>query len=221
MWIDSADHTEGWPRCKPIGILRVVTSAKSPPTPHRRGGRGARDRILASARTLFYRNGIHRTGVELVAEHAHVSKRTLYQHFPSKDELTAAYLRDIIATGGARPAKMLEAAGGTARDRLLSIFDITGEGRFRGCPFHNAAVEAADEMGDVQRIVRDYKLEFVDRLTRTAADAGATDPVALGRQLAVLLEGATALAASLNDTAPLGDARSAAELLIDGSCRVS
>ena len=62
-------------------------------------------------------------------------------------------------------------------------------------------------MGDVQRIVHDYKLDFVDRLTRTAADADAMHPAALGRQLAVLLEGATALAASLNDTAPLDDAR--------------
>jgi AcrR family transcriptional regulator len=198
-----------------------VTSADRRTTPHPRGGRGARDRILASARTLFYRNGIHRTGVELVAEHAHVSKRTLYQHFPSKDDLAAAYLRDLIATGGARPARMLAAEEGSARDRLLSIFDIASEGRFRGCPFHNAAVEAADEMGEVQRIVLEYKLDFVDRLTRMAAEAGALDPAALGRQLAVLLEGATALAASLNDTAPLGDARTAAGLLVDAACRMS
>lgn len=195
-----------------------MASAKPRTTPHPRGGRGARDRILASARTLFYRNGIHRTGVELVAEHAHVSKRTLYQHFPSKDDLAAAYLRDIVATGGSRPAKQLAAADGPARDRLLSIFDLTSEGRFRGCPFHNAAVEAADGMGEVQRIVREYKLDLVDRLTRTAAEAGAADPATLGRQLAVLLEGATALAASMNDTAPLNDARLAAELLIDAAC---
>lgn len=173
---------------------------------------------MASARTLFYRDGIHRTGVELVAEHAHVSKRTLYQHFPSKDDLVAAYLRDIVATGGARPARQLAAAEGSARDRLLSIFDIASEGRFRGCPFHNAAVEAADGMGSVQRIVHEYKADFVARLTQTAAEAGADDPAALGRQLAVLLDGATALAASMNDTAPLDDARSAAEVLIAAAC---
>jgi AcrR family transcriptional regulator len=186
--------------------------------PHSRGGRGARSRILASARTLFYCNGIHRTGVELVAEHAHVSKRTLYQHFPSKDELVVAYLRDIIDAGGARPARKLAASEGPARDRLLAIFDIAGDGPFRGCPFHNAAVEAADSMPDVRRIVHDYKLDAIDQLTRIAAEAGAADPTALGRQLTVLLEGASALAASINDTAPLADARRAAELLIDAAC---
>jgi AcrR family transcriptional regulator len=195
-----------------------VTRTERGAAPHPHGGRGARDRILVSARTLFYRNGIHRTGVELIAEHAHVSKRTLYQHFPSKDDLAAAYLRDIVDSGGARPAKNLGTADGPARDRLLSIFDIGGEGRFRGCPFHNAAVEAADGMAEVQRIVHDYKFDFLDRLTRTAAEAGAADPAALGRQLAVLLEGATALAASIDDTAPLRDARSVAKVLVDAAC---
>ena len=47
------------------------------------------------------------------------------------------------------------AADGPARDRLLSIFDITSKGRYRGCPFHNAAVEAADGMDAVRRIVHE------------------------------------------------------------------
>src|SRR5262249_3820354 len=162
----SADGTAGSPKSKPFGIVGGVTSATPQTSPHPRGGRGARSRIFASAPTLFCRNGIHRTGVELVAEHAHVSKRTLYQHFPSKDDLAAAYLRDIIATGGTRPAKKLAAEDGSARDRLLSMFDITSEGRFRGCPFHNAAGEAAAGMSGVQRIVAEYKLDVVDQLVR-------------------------------------------------------
>ena len=49
-----------------------------------RGGRGARQRILNTAINLFYREGINATGVERLASEASVSKRTLYQHFPSK-----------------------------------------------------------------------------------------------------------------------------------------
>jgi AcrR family transcriptional regulator len=177
-------------------------SAAPTAVPHPvRGGRGARDRILASARKLFYFNGIRDTGVEALAEHAHVSKRTLYQHFPSKDVLIAAYLRDIIDTGGSRPEKNL-AADGAPRARLLSIFDIAGRGPFRGCPFHNAAVDAADDMPE---------------LAGAAAEAGLRDPVAVARRLAVLLEGATGLATSLGDTAPLRDARAIAELVVDAA----
>jgi AcrR family transcriptional regulator len=192
-------------------------SAAPTAVPHPvRGGRGARDRILASARKLFYFNGIRDTGVEALAEHAHVSKRTLYQHFPSKDVLIAAYLRDIIDTGGSRPEKNL-AADGAPRARLLSIFDIAGRGPFRGCPFHNAAVEAADDMPEVRQIVADHKRDFIDRLAGAAAEAGLRDPVAVARRLAVLLEGATGLATSLGDTAPLRDARAIAELVVDAA----
>jgi hypothetical protein len=41
----------------------------------------------------------------------------------------------------------------------------------------------------------------------------------LGHQLAVLFEGATSLSTSLNDTAPLLHARSAAEVLIEAAVR--
>src|SRR3979490_631435 len=63
-----------------------------------RGGRGARDRIVAAARVLFYRDGIHATGVDELIQYAHVSKRTFYQYFSTKRELVQEYLRDLDAT---------------------------------------------------------------------------------------------------------------------------
>ena len=179
--------------------------------------RSARERILAAARTLFYRDGIHATGVERLAKHTQVSKRTLYQHFSSKDRLVEQYLRRIHDTGGMPNEKTLDTLDATPRNRLLAIFDSPPADRFRGCPFHNAAVEAADEMPGVHEIVHEHKLWFIARLIDVAAEAGANDPYQLGHQLAVLFEGATALATSLNDTAALLHARSAAEVLIDAA----
>jgi AcrR family transcriptional regulator len=179
------------------------------------GSRAARERILAAARTLFYRDGIHSTGVERLAKYAQVSKRTLYQYFSSKDRLVEEYLRRIHEGGGMPNEKALDTIDATARNRLLAIFDSPPADRFRGCPFHNAAVEAADEMPGVHEIVHGHKLWFIARLTDVAAEAGAEDPYQLGHQLAVLFEGAVALATSLNDTSPILHARSAAEVLID------
>ena len=68
--------------------------------PADRGGRGARERILTAATTLFHREGIHATGVERLTEHAHVSRRTFYQHFSSKNDLVEEYLRRIHHAGG-------------------------------------------------------------------------------------------------------------------------
>ena len=53
-----------------------------------------RERILAVARELFYRRGIHAVGVDSIAEAAGTNKMTLYRHFASKDELVAACLRE-------------------------------------------------------------------------------------------------------------------------------
>ncbi len=185
--------------------------------PAARGGRGARERILTAATTLFHREGIHATGVERLTEHAHVSKRTFYQHFSSKNDLVVEYLRRIHRTGGSPREQAIDTADTSPRGRLLAIFDSAPGSRFRGCPFHNAAVEAADAMPGVEDIVHEHKLDFTARLIHTAAEAGAQDPYRLGNQLAVLFEGAAALATSLNDTSPLVHARSAAETLIDAA----
>jgi AcrR family transcriptional regulator len=191
--------------------MSVVTSDHRPG-----GGRGARERIERAAGRLFYRNGIHATGVELIAQEANVSKRTLYKHFASKNDLIDNYLRGI-ATRGPRIERRLDDAELPARERLLAVFDMPRSDILRGCPFHNAAVESAGVMTSTDEIVRTHKREFVRRLIAVAHEAGAADPHLLGEQLAVLFEGATAMATSLNDTAPAVHARAAAATLIDAA----
>jgi AcrR family transcriptional regulator len=181
------------------------------------GGRGARERIERAAAQLFYRNGIHATGVELIAQRANVSKRTLYQHFPSKNDLVDNYLRGIDARGGAPTERRLDDTDLPARERLLAIFDLRRSDVVRGCAFHNAAVESAGSLASTDEIVRRHKREFARRLVVVAREAGAADPELLGQQLAVLFEGATAMATSLNDTAPVVHARAAAATLIEAA----
>ncbi len=197
--------------------MGTVTDAAVRPRPS--GGRGARERIEHAAAQLFYRNGIHATGVELIAQRANVSKRTLYQHFASKNDLVDNYLRGLDERGVA-PGRNLGNAALSARDRLLGIFQAPAMEVLRGCPFHNAAVESAGTLTGADRIVRTHKREFVRRLVDVAREAGAADPHLLGQQLAVLFEGATALSTSLNDTAPYAHARAAAASLIEAATTV-
>ena len=180
-----------------------------------KGGRGARQRILDAAAELFYRDGINATGVERLAAESSVSKRTLYQHFPSKTAVVEEYLRSIEQR--VADSVLPGADSQTPRERLLAVFEApTGRsGPLRGCPFHNAAVEAAGVMPGVQEIVRANKRAFIDALTEVAEQAGAADPQLLGSELGVLYEGAAALATSLDDGSPWAQARAAAETLID------
>src|ERR1700760_3182680 len=88
-----------------------------------RGGRGARQRILDTASRLFYQDGINATGVERLASEASVSKRTLYQHFPSKTAGVEEYLRAIQQRVGDPIRPGPDAAKRSPRARILALFD--------------------------------------------------------------------------------------------------
>lgn len=179
----------------------------------RQGGRGARDRILASAAELFYVDGINATGVDLIASHAQVSKRTLYKYFPSKTELVEQYLAFVRAM----VTDPREADADGPRERLMVLFEVPqpGEGRMRGCPFHNAAVEAAAVMPEVANFVHLQKQAFAGAIIELCRDYGAADPELLGQQIALLYEGAAALSTSLDDPQPWALARKTVEKLLD------
>ncbi|WP_029111983.1 TetR/AcrR family transcriptional regulator [Mycobacterium sp. URHB0044] len=181
-----------------------------------RGGRGARPRIMQAAMDLFYREGINATGVERLASEASVSKRTLYQHFPSKTAVVEEYLRTIQQAVGDPIQPGPDADNRTPRARLLSLFSTPSpDGQMRGCPFHNAAVEAADAMPEIHGIVQEHKQNYINGLVKIARQAGASNPKLLGNQLAVLYEGAASLSTSLDDPSPWTHARKAAQTLID------
>src|SRR5271163_5051635 len=104
-----------------------------------------RERLLAASDELFYRNGVHSTGIDAVIEKAGVAKGSLYYIFGGKDELVAAYLRGRHDSWRRR-VESVQAYAGDPDAKILSIFDAIADlvslPEFRGCPFRNAAAEA-------------------------------------------------------------------------------
>lgn len=98
-----------------------------------RGGRGARERILQAAEQLFYTRGIHATGVAALMEAAHVSPRTFYVHFPTKNALVEEYLRRFESEKPLAAEAALERGDQTAAQRLLAIFAPRRATRRRPC----------------------------------------------------------------------------------------
>jgi AcrR family transcriptional regulator len=175
----------------------------------RRRGRGARERILSASQQLFRDQGINRTGMEQLSAVAQVSKRTAYQHFATKDELVAEYLRHVdpdVMPG------VFDRADLTPRERLLTAFDMPASTPM--CPYIAASVELHDPQHPASQYARDYKTAVAARLTETAREAGATDPEQLGEQLAMLLDGAAARSQVL-DSDSFPTAAAIAAVLID------
>jgi AcrR family transcriptional regulator len=162
-----------------------------------RRGRGARERLLAAAGQLFREQGIKNTGMDQLCAAAQVSKRAAYQHFGSKDELIAEYLRRLDPD---TMADIFDRTDLTPRERLLAVFEKPStvmEDVTPLCPFIGAAVEIADPQHPARVRVREYKTSVAARLTQTAREAGATDPELLGEQLALLFDGASARSRAL------------------------
>src|SRR5262245_2882360 len=107
----------------------------------------ARRKLLDTAAALFYREGIGTTGVDRISAEAGVSKRSLYQHFASKDALVAAALADHGPAILERYIPVHD-SDASARQKILSVFDAlrtwSQAPDFRGCPFVNAAAELAN-----------------------------------------------------------------------------
>jgi AcrR family transcriptional regulator len=166
-----------------------------------------RERILAVARELFYRRGIHAVGVDAIAEAASTNKMTLYRHFSSKDELVAACLRELVAEIDADWDAIAAAHRGNPKGELVAWFQHIGQWFIResgrGCALANAAIELPDQDHPARQVVRKHKSAVRERLVRLCHDAGLRDPEAVASQVFLVCEGARVAAQSLGSDEPL------------------
>ncbi|MEU8977003.1 TetR/AcrR family transcriptional regulator [Streptomyces sp. NPDC048309] len=179
----------------------------------------ARDRLLAAADELFYREGVQTVGIDRIIERAGVAKASLYNIFGSKDELVRAYLESRHASTSERIGRTLTRFR-TPRERLLGVFDAQGElfcePGFNGCAFTTASAEAP--RGSSAEAAADLYRSWVRTLFMDLArEAGVVDYEALARQLHLLYDGAGLSARMDRDPSAATTARAAAALLFDAA----
>jgi AcrR family transcriptional regulator len=176
-----------------------------------------RDRILAAADELFYREGVQTVGVDRISKRAGASKKSLYAVFGSKEALVVAYLEarrisieEAITHGLAR--------FDAPRDRLLGVFEIQGDvfasPDFNGSPFLAASAEAAPG-SFVERAHADYRAWVRALLTELAAEAHVPNHEAVGRELHLLYDAASVAANADRDPSAAAVARHAAAAILE------
>jgi AcrR family transcriptional regulator len=151
-------------------------------------------RIVAAAEELFYDRGITAVGVDLIAEHSGVTKRTLYNQFGSKDHLVAAYLTERDQRWRSLVRAAVDACDGSV-EAVTAPFDalrIWNGSNTRGCAFINALAELPDPSHPAHRIAADQKLWLRELFEELATAAGCSGPATLATRLFVLHEGALA-----------------------------
>jgi AcrR family transcriptional regulator len=173
----------------------------------RGAGSEARDRLLATATRIFYTDGIHSVGVDRIIAEAKVTRATFYRHFPSKDDLVVAYLRDVHQLERAALTDAI-AAHESATDALIAIGDaiaanIQSPG-FRGCAFLNAAAEFGNPGHPVHVQIIAHRQWFLDTLTTLMTQVAVDSADAAARHFVMLRDGAMA-AGCLFDSALVAD----------------
>jgi AcrR family transcriptional regulator len=183
----------------------------------------ARERLLAAADELFYREGVQTVGIDRIISHAGVAKASLYSTFGSKEKLVHAYLEHRHANLSERINRALTRFR-TPRDRLLGVFDALGEQftdpEFNGCAFEMASAEApqGSAVADQTAVFREWVRSL---FTSLAKEADVADPEALARQLHLLYDGAGLSARMDRDPSAATAARAAAAALFDAAPKVN
>ncbi len=170
-----------------------------------------KQRILQTADRLFYQHGIQAVGVDTIAAEVGISKRTLYNHFPCKNDLIAAYLTgrsDQLPRSDRPPADQI-------LWNFIRLDRAFGTSDFRGCPFINALGELGDRADpEVKRIACEFKEGRLAWFRERLRELKVKNAEELATQLQILVDGAIAAYVVRGDKSAARTAKQTARLLL-------
>ena len=185
----------------------------------RRKSAETRQQIIDAAYTLFYQSGFMRTGVDAVANAAGITKRTLYQHFGSKDELIGAVLEHQHQMALERIRQWADCITGKPDQMVMTIFEKLAQWAagtdWQGSGFTRAAVEFADLPGHpARKAARRQKKAVELYLLEKFAAHDLDNAEQLVREILLLIEGCQSLALIHDNPGYIDAARHAALILV-------
>ena len=175
------------------------------------------ERILVVASRLFYERGIRAVGVDLIADEAGTTKKTLYDRFGSKDALVAAYLTGRAERWQQLVTERLRTSRRTGARRVLTVFEVAedwAEGAGRGCAFVNAWAELGAAEHPAHEVIRAEKAWMHDLFRRILTEAGHSSADRTSDQLQLLYEGALVLSSAGGRPAAFRTAATTARTLL-------
>jgi AcrR family transcriptional regulator len=185
-------------------------------------GAKTRERIITAATKLFYSEGLRATSVDAVAEKAGITKKTLYYHFRTKDELIAAYLASRDQPTLAYYARWFAESQGSTADKVRGLFSSFGKAAdtpsWRGCGFLRTIAELANTPGHPAiKAGAAHKKKFEAWLADILARDGVRDAARIARQIVILLDGAATVMLIHRDVAYVEAAGETAAALIEAA----
>ena len=178
-----------------------------------------REQIIEAATKLFHADGFNATGIEGIREAANVSKKTLYNHFVSKEELILTVLHREDENIRNALMRGIDGLDKNPRERLIGLFDLYASwihgDSFSGCLFIKAASEFSDPENKCKVVSTEAKRLAKQLTKQLVIDIEITDSQALTDQLNILIQGAMVQAHVVDDKSAIFMAKKIAIILID------
>ncbi len=172
----------------------------------------ARDRILTTAGSLFYREGYRAIGVDRVIAEADVAKATFYRHFPSKDDLIVAW---VGAAEKGAASELPPAGSATAlTDYVKLMVAIARRPGCVGCTYQGAAGEFVGQDHPAHKAARGVKERVIADLGVRARSQGLRAPDEVAEDVFLVIEGLWAATRMFGPDAPFAAAERAALQII-------
>jgi AcrR family transcriptional regulator len=198
-----------------VAIVGGVLRPAQAPVP---GPGTARERIMEAAARHFHDQGVVASGVDALIATAGVAKATFYRHFPSKDDLVVAWLRDprtrwidsVSAEATAQASSDMEVIP-RFYESVAAWLESDG---FRGCPYLNTAMEIGSQDHPACRVILEYLQEVEDWFRRRLDALGYDETAEKAAQLQALTAGSLALAVARRSSETAQAAGRAAAMLL-------
>lgn len=175
--------------------------------------------ILTAAYDLFYRQGFARVSMEMIAEKTGFTKRTLYYHFRSKDDLAAEALNEQNAIILDQMQKWKLGETNDVRELALRLFQKleiwASQSNWTGSGFTRLTMELAHLPGHpARKTAGEHKKAIEELLLHELKNVGAQNPETIARHLLILIEGSVSMAFIHSDTSYISEAAKAAALCV-------
>lgn len=178
-----------------------------------------REHLIDVATELFNRYGYHAVGIDQIIAEAGVAKTTLYRHFKSKEELIVVVLRRLDEQSREDMRNQVDRMAKDPKKKLLATFDFFEDWfkdkSFYGCPYVSAAGEYCDHSNPVFQEAVLHKRLVVAYLEELARAANLNNPKRVAEEIALLQEGATAVAHITADISAARKAKALAARIIE------
>lgn len=180
--------------------------------------------LIETALSLFYERGIHSVGINEILQNAGVAKKTLYNHFESKEKL-------IEATVKLRDSRFIQWFSNILNDQqqgqpaLMAMFDglddwfnerVPPLSPFKGCFFINVSAEYKRDDCAIYALCQAHKKHIRALLLPHCREITNTEKSAnlLADQILLLKEGAIIAAHVMGDRTAATSAKQAGQNLI-------